>query len=193
MQASSIIEYIDDHTVIVKEGGFISNDISEYVSQKGMYDEPVKGMLVRYATDGYILEIINPNKPDRQTMKEQAPVYYSDDEIPPPSDNGSVYKCEGQVKVKDSKYGNGSVNTGTGTLSLNMNYDSPPFGTRVNVYIVKESGKLLYDFVVMMEKTDSEKLTDSVISINKSTVDFWEHLWGFQFNLDDVVNCVYSK
>ncbi len=54
MKPGSIIEYIEDTTVKIIKGGFLSDDYEKYLSVPGMYTRPIKGLTVDYCDDTYI-------------------------------------------------------------------------------------------------------------------------------------------
>jgi hypothetical protein len=69
LQPRSEIIYVSDTEVKVLKGGFLSSDIEKYVSPEGMYAEPIEGMRITYADDGYILRIIYPEGVEDPAMK----------------------------------------------------------------------------------------------------------------------------
>jgi hypothetical protein len=220
MQASSVIEYVDNHTVRVKEGGFISNNTSKNLSEKGMYSKPVKGMVVKYATDGYILEIINPNEPNRQTMKKLHPAPpMSANESPALLKNSGAALYASSTWILDHTWGsysnklyhssyNANTKRGVGRATT---YNDTIGQSNITLKKGDVATHITYDncsvhrpvnvyaknssgteITVGMTKNDAGSLPNAVIDIWKTGVAYWGYTWSSSFSMPGTTTYIHE-
>lgn len=101
MGPRSVIEFISDTEFIVIKGyavdGYDVDVISNMVKVLGVrhekYPDPVKGLVVTYATDGYMLDLIYPEGVQNPLLIEESLGYSTIGIIEPLSQNIEGYLC----------------------------------------------------------------------------------------------------
>lgn len=101
MGPKSVIEFISDTEFIVIEGyvvdGYDVDVISNMAKDSGVqpdkYPDPVKGLIITYATDGYLLDLIYPEGQQNPLLIEKSLKFNTNNIIELQSQNIEGYLC----------------------------------------------------------------------------------------------------
>lgn len=176
----------------ILEGKII--DESNYIVEK--MPNPEKGMRVQYATDGYVLDIIIPNKeveyPEiRKASKQPRGILPSLTKV---AQWGSIPNClytglgwtvgTGRATTFSDKIGQADHKLVKGDVATKLAYDNCKVGTKI-IVDHNAQGKQ-----ISMTKWDAGGMPNAVLDIWKTGVEFFGHEWDSTFSLPGTV--VYS-
>ena len=107
MGPKSVIEFISDTEFIVIEGyvvdGYDVDVMSNMPTVSGMrpdkYPDPVKGLIVTYATDGYLLDLLYPEGVQNPLLIEKNLEFKTNNFIEPQARNIEGYLCDSSTLI----------------------------------------------------------------------------------------------
>ena len=219
MQPRTVINFIDDNHYVIEKGGLVESkseiilpdeiqekidiakkDGSYYTAYQGKNPDPVEGLKVYYADDGFILRLEYPKEVENPMMKE----VISPNELmraPGPNDT-LLYQWgahENQIwRIGNSKtarfgYGRATNFTDTygqrdnvlkkGDAATSLAYDNCAFGTELAVNGPKKGGGVAF---VTLYKRDVGGMPDAVLDIWKTGVEYWGYTWSSSLSINDI-------
>lgn len=225
MQPDTIINFIDDNAYKIIKGGQSSQeniielpeeinakldaakkDGTYYTAYHGDMPNPVKGLKVYYADDGYILRLEYPDGVKNPLMQEvispnESIVQLETRGGPGPNDTLLYVWGDHDNQIwrignsSTARYGYGRATNFTdkigerdnvlkkGDAATSQAYDNCAYGTALTVIAPKKSGgtgtKTLY-------KRDVGGMPDAVLDIWKTGVEYWGYTWKSSLSINDV-------
>ena len=219
MQPRTVINFIDDNHYMVETGGLVENkseiilpdeiqekvdiakkDGSYYTAYQGKSPDPVEGLKVYYADDGFILRLEYPDGIDESEVKE---IVSPNELLRAPGPNDTLLYQWGAHKnqiwrignSKTARFGYGRATNypdtygqqdhvlKKGDAATSQYYDNCAFGTELSVNGPKKGGGVAF---VTLYKRDIGKLPDAVLDIWKTGVEYWGYTWSDSLSINDI-------
>lgn len=217
MQPYSEIVFTSDNTYEIVKGGHvevkseIDYEVPDYLKnaneQYAVTEiiKPAEGMIVTYASDGLIFDIVYPEGYEVESTQLNTPstrgailpdnlvllaswgsypnkLYYD-------SSTKKIYGA-GRATTFSNTIGQGNHTLVKGDVATKLAYDNCQLGLTVSVTTLNSSGK---NTTVSMKKWDVGAMPDAVLDIWKTGVQYWGYTWNSLFSMPHGVDYSHSN
>lgn len=204
MEPYSVIEFVDESHFVILQGG-LADDENQY-SRVGM-PKPKEGLIVTYANDGFVLDIVDPHddgtlydnvEEDVLGVSPYAVVMPGYTTIASWGAHGNtLYESNtslsmigiGRATTFSDTIGNHSNTLKKGDVALKQSYDNCNNNGVVRVSTKNSSGA---QTSVTMYKNDVGGMPDAIVDIWKTGVEHWGYTWSSSFSMPDTVQISYT-
>jgi len=203
----SEITFVDATHYVIVEGG-LANDLTTSDTSDSKtpgIPNPVAGVTVTYASDGYLQDITFPDGITNPLLNENADIA-SANEAPVlrypyvpgyhminywgashnylySNSDDTRRKGIGRATTFDDPTGQEGPNT-KGSVATKLAYDNVDVGTTVSVKAVNSNQEWHYE---NMTKTDAGGMPDAIVDIWKTGVEYWGYTWDSSFSMPGTV------
>jgi len=200
----SEITFVDSTHYVIDEGGF-ANDLTTSnlrESKTPGIPDPVAGVTVTYASDGYLQDIMFPDGVTNPLLIENAGLA-SANRMPilrAPiipgyqlmhtwgislnylycNSNDSYRRGIGRATTFSDVDGQGGLKNGKGSVATKLAYDNINLWTVVSVRTLDSNG---INHTEPMKKTDAGGMPDAIVDIWKTGVEYWGYTWRESFSM----------
>lgn len=227
MQPYSVIEYTSPTEYRIVKGGVptaeqaarAKAELEQWKSASpfaGMDDvegdkllAPVKGVVVTYASDGYLQDIeypegtpnplrqpAPPSYPGGTAQTRGVPEYYliakwgnHGNTLHGVRDDRNIRIGYGRGTTFNDTYGQADIKNYKGCVATSIKYDNCAVRTEISVRTYNKDGQYIF---VNMRKTDAGTLPDAVIDIWKTGVELFGFTYSSNFSLPEMVDYFHS-
>lgn len=217
MQPYSEILYTSDNTYKVLKGGHVKEESEtklelpeEFANANEDYAivetiNPIEGMLVTYASDGLIFDIIYPE--GYEDVIESVNTFSSRAAVLPDgitlvatwgsypnklyyNSNTNEINGAGRATTFSDTIGQGNHTLKKGDVATKLAYDNCKLGSTVRVYSKNSSG---VSKTVNMTKWDAGGMPNAVLDIWKTGVEYWGYTWNSSFSMPNQVTIYHTN
>lgn len=217
MQPYSEILYTSDNTYKVLKGGHVEEESKTKLELPEKYANaneefvivetiiPVEGMIVTYASDGLIFDIVFPE--GHEDVAKQLNTYSSRAAVLPDGlslvatwgsyPNKLYYDSisneihgVGRATTFSDTIGQGNHTLKKGDVATKLAYDNCKLGSTVRVYTKNSSGTYK---TINMTKWDAGGMPNAVLDIWKTGVEYWGYTWNSSFSMPNQVTIFHTN
>ncbi|MEA4968624.1 MAG: hypothetical protein VB048_10980 [Bacteroidaceae bacterium] len=199
----SEIKFVDSTHYVILEGGLAYDLTTSNTNDHKTpgIPEPVAGVTVTYASDGYLQYIYFPDGVINPLLQSQSLISASSSIttrviIPDGysvvaqwgSNNNTLYQNEveeyrigvGRGTTFSDAIGQGNLTNIKGSVATKLAYDNIDLNTIVRVSTINSSG---VTYARNMKKTDAGSMPDAIVDIWKTGVEYWGYTWNSSFSM----------
>ncbi|MEA4820871.1 MAG: hypothetical protein VB122_01355, partial [Erysipelotrichales bacterium] len=204
MMPYSEIAFVDSTHYVIVEGGLANDlttsDISD--SKTPGIPDPVAGLTVTYASDGYLQDITFPDGVTNPLLIENAGIASANGApilrapfIPGyqlmhtwgisqnylyRNSNDTLRKGIGRATTFSDPNGQGDLRNGKGSVATKLEYDNISLKTKVSVRTLNSNGIVHTERMI---KTDAGGMPGAIVDIWKTGVEYWGYTWSESFSM----------
>lgn len=204
----SEIKFVDSTNYVILEGGLADDLTTSNTNDHKTpgIPEPVAGVTVTYASDGYLQDIsfpdgvINPllNEISGITSANETPIlrtpiipgyqlthtWGASQNYLYSNANDTHRRGIGRATTFSDPTGQGDISNYKGSVATKLSYDNIRIWTVVNVRTLNSNGIVHTE---PMKKTDAGGMPDAIVDIWKTGVEYWGYTWSESFSMPNRV------